>query len=194
MRSRLAAICLIGIVFVGNANDASAQNARRVVPNIPWSPNQPCKLNPANPQGLHPEAYMTLQKLSLAHRITQGINHSAETRNVHDTDGTINGAAYTGAVDISVRCLTSMQIQLLLGRLAEAGFAGWYRKDGQDDWTGPPHIHAVWAGCRLKPVLRRQVESWLNGGTGLGSDRNYRFWQASAEMKEFVRALYRKSN
>jgi hypothetical protein len=137
---------------------------------------------------------MALQKLSLAHRITQGINHSAEIRNVHDTDGTINGAAYTGAVDISVRCLTVSQIKLLLGRLAEAGFAGWYRKDGQDDWTGPPHIHAVWAGCRLKPVLQRQVESWLSGGTGLGSDRTYRFWQASAEMKEFVRALYRKLN
>src|SRR2546425_8017181 len=194
MLTRVASICLLGIAFAWNAPLGLAQNSRQPVPNFPWSPNQGCKLNPARPQGLHPEAYAALQSRSIAHRITQGINHSPESRNVHDTDGTMNGVAYTGAVDISVRCLTASQIQSLLGRLAELGFAAWYRKDGQDDWSGPPHIHAVWAGCRLKPILRRQVESWLRGGTGLGSDHPYRFWQPSAEMKEIVRALYRKFN
>jgi len=153
-----------------------------------------CKLNPARPQGLHPEAYAALQRSAIAHRITQGINHAQELRNVHDTDGTINGVAYTGAVDISVRCLTAAQIQSMLARLAESGFAAWYRKDGQDDWSGPPHIHAVWAGCSLKLILRRQVESWLSGGTGLGSDRPYRFWQPSPRMKDAVRAQYAKFN
>ena len=194
MFTRVTSLCLLGIALGWNAPLALAQNSKQAVPNFPWSPNPRCKLNPARPQGLHPEAYAALRSLAIAHRITQGINHAAETRNVHDTDGTINGVAYTGAVDISVRCLTASQIQSLLGRLAESGFAGWYRKDGQDDWSGPPHIHAVWAGCRLKPILRRQVESWLSGGNGLGSDRPYRFWQASAEIKEVVRALYRKSN
>ena len=160
----------------------------------PWAPEVRCNLNPARPEGLHPEAYARLKKLAIAHRITQGINHSSERGNVHDTDVTVDGKPYTGAVDISVRCLTASQIQSLLGRLAESGFAGWYRKDGQDDWSGPPHIHAVWAGCRLKPILRRQVESWLSGGTGLGSDHPYRFWQPSAEMKEIVSALYTESN
>jgi hypothetical protein len=163
-------------------------------PADPWAPDTRCKLNPAHSQGLHPDAQSALRSQSITHRITQGINHTVERRNVHDTDGTINGMPYTGAVDISVRCLTSAQIQSLLARLAGMGFAGWYRKDGQDGWTGPPHIHAVWAGCRLKPVLRQQIESWLSGGTGLGSDQPYKFWQPSEPMKEKVRALYARFN
>ena len=192
--TRLIRIWLFGIALASSVPAAFGQQAGGAVANFPWSPDARCKLNPARPRGLHPQAYAALQRRAIAHRITQGINHSHEPRNVHDTDGTIDGVDYTGAVDISVRCLTASQIQSLLGRLAELGFAGWYRKDGQDDWSGPPHIHAVWAGCRLKPILRRQVESWLSGGTGLGSDRPYRFWQPSAEMKDIVRALYEKLN
>jgi hypothetical protein len=174
-------------------SSAFAQKRLETKPAFPWSPQVRCKLNPAKPHGLHPEALAALRKLSVDHRITQGINHSLERGNVHDTDGTIAGTPYTGAVDISVRCLNASQIQSLLARLAESGFAGWYRLNGQDDWTGPPHIHAVWAGCRLKPILKRQVESWLNGGTGLGSERPYRFWQASVEVKKVVQTLYEKA-
>lgn len=193
-KHRLPGICVLGIAIALNVPWAFAQRAARDSGPPPWSPSTRCKLNPSRPQGLHPEAYAALQRLEITQRITQGINHSQESGNVHDTDGTINSVAFTGAVDISVRCLTPAQTQLLLGRLAESGFAGWYRKAGQDDWTGPPHIHAVWAGCRLKPILRRQVESWLSGGTGLGSDHPYRFWQPSERMKSIVRGLYEKSN
>jgi hypothetical protein len=161
---------------------------------LPWAPNVPCKLNPAKPAGLHPDAFAALSKQSLAHRITQGINHSVDRGNVHDTDGTIQGTAYTGAADISVRCLSAAQIQELLGRLADLGFAAWYRKQGQDGWTGPPHIHAVFAGCRLKPVLRQQVESWLLSRNGLGGDQLYMFWQPSSAMKDKLRGLYQKFN
>jgi hypothetical protein len=160
----------------------------------PWSAEVRCNLNPAKPQGLHPEAYSRLQGLALTHRITQGINHSSERGNVHDTDVTVNGKPYTGAVDISVRCLTQGQIKSLLDGLAKLGFAAWYRKAGQDGWSGPPHIHAVWAGCRLKPVLRAQVEDWLDGRNGLPSNQPYQFWQASPEGIENVRKLYRAFN
>ena len=160
----------------------------------PWGPENRCALNPAHPNGLHPDAYAALQKLALAHRITQGINHSAERGNVHDTDVTVKGIAYTGAVDISVRCLTQAQIKTLLARLAEVGFAGWYRRQGQDGWTGPPHVHAVFAGTALKSILRWQVESWLDGKNGLSSDQPYQFWQPSSETKETVRKLYRSVN
>ena len=160
----------------------------------PWAPEVRCTLNPAKPNGLHPEAYSRLEHLALAHRITQGINHAVERGNVHDTDLTISGKPYTGAVDISVRCLTQAQIKSLLAELANQGFAGWYRNPGHDGWTGPPHIHAVWAGCRLKPVLKDQVEEWLDGKTGLFSNEQYQFWQASPEMKESVRKLFRASN
>jgi hypothetical protein len=96
----------------------------------PWAPEFACKLNPAKPQGLHPDAYSALHNLTLAHRITQGINHSPDRGNVHDTDGTVNGIVYTGAVDISVRCLTPVQIRALLAGLANAGFAKAVRTAG----------------------------------------------------------------
>ena len=182
-----ASVILISVLPIGGTFTAKAQNPQTV----PWAPNPRCKLNPARPEGLHPEALSLLRGSSIAHRITQGINHAVERRNVHDTDGTIAGVPFTGAVDISVRCLNASQIQTMLGRLASLGFAGWYRKDGQDGWTGPPHIHAVWAGCQLKPFLRQQVEAWLSGQNGLGSDQPYRFWQPTEEMKTKVRMLSR---
>jgi hypothetical protein len=171
---------------------ASASPQTRV--NYPWRPQVQCALNPSKPGGLHPEAHAALDGLALVHRITQGINHSSERGNVHSTDVTLGGKAYTAAVDISVRCLTETQIKMLLESLARAGFAGWYRKDGQDDWTGPPHIHAIWSGSPLKPVLRRQVESWLEGRNGLGPNRPYRFWQPDMDMKEGVLSRFRRFN
>jgi hypothetical protein len=157
----------------------------------PWRPEVRCSLNPSKPGGLHPDAHAALAGITLIHRVTQGINHSSDRGNVHDTDVTIGGKAYTAAVDISVRCLTEAQIKALLGTLASVGFASWYRKNGEDDWTGPPHIHAVWSASPLKPVLRRQIESWLDGRNGLGSNRPYRFWQPDPKMKEVVRSKYR---
>lgn len=173
---------------------ASRPSANAAPQAPPWSAAVRCALNPAHPEGLHPDALAALKALSLTHRITQGINHKVERGNVHDTDGTVNGKPYTGAADISVRCLTAAQIQQLLGRLADAGFAAWYRKDGDDGWTGPPHIHAVFAGCALKAVLRRQVESWLDGNNGLGGNTPYKFWKPAAAMKDKVRTAYRKFN
>lgn len=157
----------------------------------PWAPGIPCNLNPAKPAGLHPEALGALKGLALGHRITQGINDAVERGNVHGSDGFINGKAYTAAADISVRCLSEAQIRTLLDRLADVGFAAWYRKDGQDGWNGPPHIHAVFAGCRLKPVLHLQVEDWLRGGTGLSRNEAYKFWQPSRPAREKLRELYR---
>jgi len=162
--------------------------------NAPWSPSVRCALNPTRDKGLHPDALARLRRLAVAHRITQGINHSTTAGNVHDTDGISDGQPYTGAADISVRCLTAGQIKTLLERLADAGFAAWYRKPGEDGWAGPPHIHAVWTGCSLKAVLQQQVRSWLDGNNGLSSNRPYRFWQPTADLKEKVRTLYRASN
>jgi hypothetical protein len=176
----------------GILNGESRQS--QATANVPWSPKTRCALNPTNDKGLHPEALSALRGISVAHRVTQGINNSTARGNVHYTDGMIKGQPYTGAADISVRCLTAEQIKMLLERLAGAGFAAWYRKPGQDDWTGPSHIHAVWAGCLLKPVLQQQVRSWLDGKNGLASNRPYQFWQPSDHVKEKVHALYRASN
>jgi hypothetical protein len=167
---------------------------RQATARAPWSPGNPCALNPTNDKGLHPEALAALRGIAVAHRVTQGINNSTTRGNVHYTDGIFKGQPYTGAADISVRCLTAEQIKALLERLADAGFAAWYRKPGMDGWTGPSHIHAVWAGCSLKPVLQQQVRSWLDGDNGLAASKPYRFWQPSAGLKEKVQSLYRASN
>lgn len=180
---------------IGAPAAAEAAGLPQVAEAFPWSPEVRCTLNPARPRGLHPDALSALQGLALAHRITNGINNSSARGNVHSADGAINRRPYTGAVDISVRCLTGEQIKVLLGHLANSGFAAWYRKAGQDGWiTGAPHVHAVWAGCRLKPVLQQQVQSWLSGMNGLASNRPYQFWQPSDEMKAKVQAMYHASN
>jgi hypothetical protein len=108
-------------VFVIPATQTSLPAVR-----YPWGPEIHCTLNPARSEGLYPDAYSRLKKLAIAHRITQGINHSSERGNVHDTDLTLDGKPYTGAVDISVRCLTQQQIKRLLDDLADSGFAAWY--------------------------------------------------------------------
>jgi hypothetical protein len=167
---------------------------RQSTSRVPWSPGSRCALNPTNDKGLHPEALAALRGVAVAHRVTQGINNPVTRGNVHYSDGIFKGQPYTGAADISVRCLTAEQIKTLLERLAEAGFAAWYRNPGKDGWSGPPHIHAVWVGCSLKPVLRQQVTSWLDGNNGLASNQPYRFWQPSAGVKEKVQTLYRASN
>jgi hypothetical protein len=187
-------IRLLFLAWIGLMSSGLSAQKKAQAPQVPWAPEMRCQLNPARPQGLHPDAYSALQAISVAHRITQGMNGSSDRGNVHQADTTINGKSYTAAVDISVRCLTPVQIKDLLGRLAGAGFSAWYRKQGQDDWTGPPHIHAVWAGSPLKPFLRYQVESWLDGRNGLSSNKPYQFWKATPEMQVRVRSLYRASN
>ena len=191
-RRLLTACILIALGWTGAQAATVQQNSSR---GLPWGPERACRLNPSRPGGLHPDALTALRNLALAHRITQGLNNDSTQRgNVHYSDGKINGADFTGAVDISVRCLTEAQIKTLLGRLAEAGFAAWYRKDGEDDWRGPPHIHAVWAGCSLKTFLRWQVESWIRRQNGLREETPYRFWAPSDAMIATVQALYQRFN
>ena len=191
-RHLLRQVLLMMLTWIGILSGEA--RARQATANLPWSPGTRCVLNPTNDKGLHPEALAALRGMAVAHRVTQGINHSTTRGNVHNSDGIIKGQPYTGAADISVRCLSAEQIKTLLERLADAGFAAWYRKPGEDDWTGPSHIHAVWAGCSLKPVLQQQVRSWLDGKNGLASNRPYQFWQPSAGLRDKVQTLYRASN
>lgn len=192
MRLHVYLICVALAFSLAVAGWASAPPQGNA--SYPWRPEVRCSLNPAKSGGLHPEAHAALAGIKLVHRVTQAINHSKDPGNVHDTDVRIAGKDYTAAVDISVRCLTETQIKLLLGTLASVGFAGWYRKDSEDDWTGPPHIHAVWSASPLKPILRRQIESWLEGRNGLGSNRPYRFWQPDLKMKEEILSRYNRFN
>ncbi|HEY5952125.1 MAG TPA: hypothetical protein VIV40_41795, partial [Kofleriaceae bacterium] len=141
--------------------------------------------------GLHPRASDALRAAGVsAWRITQTIGNAPASAGVHQQDGTVNGAPYTAAVDLSVSGLSTTQIHNLLEKLAKVGYAGWYRHSGYDGWYGANHIHAVYANCKMKSALRSQIRSWLVGRNGLVSNTIYQFHKFSATAKAVVKAKF----
>lgn len=150
---------------------------------------------PSLAYGLHPRASDALRAAGVAAwRITQTIGNAPASAGYHAQDGTVNGRAYTAAVDLSVSGLTTTQIHNLLERLAKVGYAGWYRKSGSDGWVGANHIHAVYANCKMKTQLRSQVRSWLVGRNGLVSNTRYNFHTFSALAKSVVKSKFAQSS
>ena len=145
--------------------------------------------------GLHPRASDALRAAGVAAwRITQTIGNAPASAGYHAQDGTVNGRPYTAAIDISTSGMSTTQIHNLLERLARVGYAGWYRKNGSDGWTGANHIHAVYANCKMKAQLRAQMRSWLVGRNGLVSNTIYKFHKFSALAKSVVKSKYAQSN
>ncbi len=143
--------------------------------------------------GLHPEASDRLRCAGVtSSQITQTIGYATASAGYHAPDGTAGGLPYTAAVDLSVRGLTTTQIRALLARLAENGFAPWYRQPGHDGWPASeaPHIHAVFAGVVMKAELRGQIRDFLAGRNGLASHTHYSFWSPTAATREIIRLLF----
>jgi uncharacterized protein YraI len=144
--------------------------------------------------GLHPRASDALRASGVAAwRITQTIGNAPASAGYHAADGTVNGRAYCAATDLSVRGLTATQIHNLLERLARAGFAAWYRKDGVDGWRGADHLHVVYANAAMKSQLRAQVRSFLVGRNGLVSNTLYRWHDFSDAAVRVVKAKFAAS-
>jgi hypothetical protein len=155
----------------------------------------PTSFQPLLHSGLHPRASDALRAAGVrAWRIVQTIGNAPASAGYHLPDGSVNGHLYTAAVDLSVRGLSDTQIRNLLERLAKVGFAGWYRENGHDGWVGANHIHAVYANCKMKTVLRAQVHSWLLGRNGLVSNTIYRFHTFSALAKRIVKGKFAQSD
>lgn len=153
------------------------------------------ELQPLLKYGLHPRASDALRAAGVsAWRITQTIGNAPASAGYHAQDGTANGRPYTAAIDLSTSGMSTTQIHNLLERLAKVGYAGWYRKDGTDGWTGANHIHAVYANCKMKSQLRAQVRSWLVGRNGLVSNTKYKFHAFSALAKSVVKSKFAQSN
>ena len=147
--------------------------------------------------GLHPDASDRLRCAGVpAERITQTIGNAVASAGTHGADGTANGLAYSAATDISTRGLSTADIHALLNRLANQGFAAWYRWPGHDGWPSSeaPHIHAIYVGCRMKASLRSQVTGWLAGRNGLVSNTVYGFHSWTAAQRALVRAVYNRFN
>jgi hypothetical protein len=155
----------------------------------------PASFQPLLHSGLHPRASDALRAAGVgASRIVQTIGNAPASAGYHLADGSVNGHPYTAAVDLSVNGLSHTQIRNLLERLAKVGFAGWYRENGHDGWVGANHIHAVYANCLMKSVLRAQVRSWLVGRNGLVSNTIYQFHTFSAEAKRVVKGKFAQSD
>lgn len=156
-----------------------------------------CARRPLLRWGLHPDASDRLRCAGVpAERITQTIGNAAASAGTHAADGTANGLAYSAATDISTRGLSTADVHALLDRLANQGFAAWYRWPGHDGWPSDeaPHIHAIYVGCRMKASLRSQVSGWLASRNGLVSNTTYRFHTWSAAQRALVRAVYDRFN
>ena len=146
--------------------------------------------------GLHPEASDRLRCAGVeASRISQTVGNAAASAGYHASDGTVNGLPYTAAVDLRTRDLTLSEIRALLVRLGQHGFAAWYRQPGSDGWPSDqaPHIHAVFAGVRMKSQLRGQVRDFLENKNGLSSHRVYQFWTIPEEIKALIEQLFRRN-
>jgi hypothetical protein len=144
--------------------------------------------------GLHPRASDALRAVGVtAARITQTVGNAPASAGVHLADGTVNGKAYTAAVDISTSGMSETQIHNLLEKLGKVGYAAWYRKQGFDGWNGSNHIHGIYANCRMKEALRSQVRSWLVGRNGLVSNTLYKWHAFSGAAKSTVKAKFAQS-
>jgi hypothetical protein len=143
--------------------------------------------------GLDPEASDRLRCVGITNdQISQTIGNAVASAGYHAADGNVDGHPYCAAVDIRTRGMNENEILNLLDRLGRNGFAAWYRKPGSDGWPAnqSPHIHAVFAGVRMKAQLREQVRDFLVGKNGLSSHRAYQFWDIPNEVQDLIRNLF----
>ncbi len=151
--------------------------------------------------GLHPNASDALRRLGISsNRIMQTIGNAPASAGTHapepGSDGgpayRVQGNTYCAAVDLRSKDLSGSEIRDLLEGLAREGFAAWQRQPGRDGWPEDEvvHIHAVYAGCPMKRVLRRQVQDFLEGKNGLASHRDYEYFSPSKEALHQVSSFF----
>lgn len=155
------------------------------------------------PWGMLPAAFTAYiqasyeAKINPAGRCIQTIGNAKASKGTHAADGTFpttapRGEPYCAAVDLSVRGLTEQQVRAWLAALARNGFAGWYRYTGS--FRANKHIHCIYVGCRMKPMLQRQVRDFLNDRNGLVDHGPERFYTAPPETDAKLKALFERAN
>ncbi len=174
----------------GTADACNEVHDDEPTPEAPGWPD--CASRPLLRAGLHPEASDRLRCAGVeADQISQTIGNAAASAGYHAEDGEANGEPYCAAVDLRTRGLDHAEIRALLDRLAEHGFAGWYRQPGADGWPADeaPHIHAIFVSVRMKAALCGQVRDFLAGRNGLSSHREYGFWRPSDAQLDRIRLV-----
>ncbi|HEX8832977.1 MAG TPA: hypothetical protein VF719_02190 [Abditibacteriaceae bacterium] len=128
----------------------------------------PRRTRMTRPPGMAPvayEGYLRACAYARVHpfRISQTIGDYPRSVGYHHRDGILRVGnekiEYTAAVDIATNDLNRAQIDRLVRKLSQQGFAAFYREGPR--WKGGEHIHAVYALLPMKPQLRGQVVEFL---------------------------------
>jgi hypothetical protein len=130
-------------------------------------------------------------------RIMQTVGTARASAGTHKADSTIknrHGARepVTGAVDIRTRDLTEGEIESLLTWLYEAGFVGWWRHEGS--FAENQHIHAIYVGMYLKPLLCRQFWDFIGKKDGLAGHGFINHVRATVEQNQKLIKLFSTYN
>jgi hypothetical protein len=147
--------------------------------------------------GLHPLASDRLRCAGItAARITQTIGGAPASAGTHLQDGVADGHPYSAATDLSVSGLSDAQVKTLLTKLDSLGFAAFFRNPGHDGWptTEARHVHAVFAGAKMKASLQSQIADFEAGKNGLASHTAYTFYQPPADVKAYIKTLFNAAN
>ena len=128
--------------------------------------------------------------------ISQTIGNAAASAGTHAQDGTLGGFAYCAATDLRTSGLTNSQVHALVSRLADEGFAAFFRNPGHDGWPSNEvrHIHAIYVGVPMKSSLRSQVQDWLAGRNGLVSHGTYTFFTPTSAQRNAIQSLFNAHN
>jgi hypothetical protein len=153
------------------------------------------------PWGVHPAAVKALEAAGVTpEQVTQTIGdfdtssgtHWAEgpsgggvpgvtPDNLTGTDGghpyLVDGQPYSAAVDLipAADPPDDHRNMVLLENLGASGYAAWIRIPGRDGTplTWQPHIHAVYAGVRMKDTLKEQIWDYYHNRNGLARHGHY---------------------
>lgn len=188
-------VCSLGCV-VNSGTDDTCKTATPTGPSSPAADACP-HVATVLKWGLHPIASDRLRCAGItAARITQTIGYATASAGTHAQDGVYDGHAYSAATDLSVIGLTDAQVKVLVAKLDALGFAAFYRKPGYDGWPASEarHIHAVFAGAKMKSSLQSQIWDFLAGKNGLASHTTYTFYQPPADVKAYIKAIFLKAN
>ena len=156
-------------------------------------------VRPLLKKGLHPAASDALRSIGVrAELIGQTVGGAEASAGTHLADGRVNLLPYACATDFHVAGMTDASIRHLLVLLASVGYCGFYRLPGHDHWpeADAEHLHAVWAGAPMKPVVQGQIHDWMGVPmrNGLASHAEYLFWQPTAAQREPGSTLFLKNN
>jgi len=167
----------------------------------------------ASTRFMHPLARIAFnracEQAGLKPVIVQTMGTATASAGTHEIDGSYiaadgNKQSYCAAVDVSVNQkavflktgakvpMTDERIKWFLWKLAENGFVAWYRRKSQGFEAA--HIHAIFVGVAMKPVLDAQVRDFLAGRDGLRGHRKEEFWTAPAALDAELKKLFEAHN